>query len=343
MRAYKRLTRSERYYIYVWYYEQKITLRQIALRLHRTPKTVYDEVHNNRRRPDVPLDKFPYDPEYANWLAAQNRINRRYGKLQTSRGALKRVQKAIEEKHWSIPMIAHSMKNVPSTATLYHYLHIGVTALKSYQKRKYHLPPKSMRDIMRSNAESDFMKQHSIDVRPETIQKRRTFGHWEMDCIDSPQGTNASLLVFYERKSRYIEIMKVDNKRSTQMHDAIQHFLERHSKQVHSITTDRGHEFTNFDVMSLLIDHHIKIYFAHAYCPEEKGGIERINRDIRRFFPKGQSFTKVTLVALRAVQDIINHYPRAVLQWKTPQMCYHQFLNSQKFRQKATKQTPRLA
>ncbi|WP_259703729.1 helix-turn-helix domain-containing protein [Weissella paramesenteroides] len=158
MRTYKRLTRSERYYIYVWYYEQKITLRQIALRLHRTPKTVYDEVHNNRRRPDVPLDKFPYDPEYANWLAAQNRINRRYGKLQTSHGALNRVQKAIEEKHWSIPMIAHSMKNVPSTATLYRYLHIGVTALKSYQKRKYHLPPKSLRDVMRSNAESDFMK-----------------------------------------------------------------------------------------------------------------------------------------------------------------------------------------
>lgn len=72
MKTYKRLSLSERYYIYAWYYEQKISLRQIAIRLNRTPKTIYDEVHNNRRHANASLDKIPYDPEYANWLAAQN-------------------------------------------------------------------------------------------------------------------------------------------------------------------------------------------------------------------------------------------------------------------------------
>ena len=33
MRAYTRLTTQERYYIYLWYYEQKVSLRQIAIRL----------------------------------------------------------------------------------------------------------------------------------------------------------------------------------------------------------------------------------------------------------------------------------------------------------------------
>ena len=334
MKAYKRLSRSERYYIYVWYYEQKISLRQIAIRLNRTPKTIYDEVHNNRRRADVSLDKIPYDPEYANWLAAQNRINRNYGKLYASRGTLKRVQKAVEEKHWTIPMIAHSMKNVPSASTLYRYLKLGVPALINYSKRKYHLQPMSMREMMRSNAESDFMKAHAIDCRPAAINERHNFGHWEMDCIDSPKGVKASLLVFYERKSRYVEIMKLASKRASEMHDTIEQFLQRHPNQVRSVTTDRGHEFTNFDVMMLFDNWQVDVYFAHPYSPAEKGGVERINRDIRHFFPKGKSFTKITLVALRAVQEIINHYPKAVLNWKTPQQCYNQFLQSQKSRQK---------
>src|SRR5699024_6094532 len=343
MKSYKRLSRSERYYIYVWYYEQKISLRQIALRLHRTPKTIYDEVHHNRRRPDVSLDKIPYDPEYADWLAAQNRINRNYGKLHTSKGALKRVQKAVEEKHWTIPMIAHSMKNVPSATTLYRYLKKRVPALLNYKKRKYHLRPVSMREAMRSHHESDFMQAHSIDQRPQAINQRRNFGHWEMDCIDSPQGVKASLLVFYERKSRYMELMKLDSKRVSAMHDAIEQFLTRHPNQVQSVTTDRGHEFTNLDVMMLFEKWQVTVYFTHAYSPAEKGGIERINRDIRRFFPKGQSLTKTTLVALRAVQDIINHYPKAVLKWQTPQQCYGQFLQSQRARQKKRQHRSQLA
>ena len=334
MKSYKRLSRSERYYIYIWYYEQKISLRQIALRLHRTPKTIYDEVHHNRRRADVSLDKIPYDPEYADWLAAQNRINRNYGKLHASRGTLKRVQKAVEEKHWTIPMIAHRVKNAPSETTLYRYLKLGVPALLNYQKHKYHTRPVSMREIMRSHRESNFMKEHGIEQRPMAINQRRQFGHWEMDCIDSSKGVKASLLVFYERKSRYVEIMKLASKQVSAMHDAIEQFLKRHPNQVQSITTDRSHEFTNFDVMMLFDKWQVAVYFTHAYSPAEKGGIERINRDIRHFFPKGQSFTKITLVALRAVQDIINHYPKAVLGWKTPQTVYKQFLQSQKFRQK---------
>jgi len=87
----------------------------------------------------------------------------------------------------------------------------------------------------------------------------------------------------------------------------------------------------------------VAVYFTHAYSPAEKGGIERINRDIRRFFPKGKSLTKTTLVALKAVQDIINHYPKAVLNWQTPQQCYSQFLQSQRARQKKRRQTSQLA
>ena len=200
-----------------------------------------------------------------------------------------------------------------------------------------------MREIMRSNTENEFMKAHAISERPTAINERRNFGHWEMDCIDSSKGTKASLLIFYERKTRYVEIMKLASKHVSEMHAAIEYFLKRHPNQVHSVTTDRGHEFTNFDVMMLFDTWQVAVYFTHPYSPAEKGGIERVNRDIRHFFPKGQSFTKTTLVALKAVQDIVNHYPKAVLKWQTPQLCYNQFLQSQKSRQKKRLSKPHFA
>lgn len=73
MRPYTRLTLKERYYIYLWHSEQKLGYREIALRLGRAHMTIYNELKNNRRRPDLPLDKSPYDPEYADWAAAERR------------------------------------------------------------------------------------------------------------------------------------------------------------------------------------------------------------------------------------------------------------------------------
>lgn len=332
MRTYIRLTRQERYYIYLWYYKQKISLRQIAIRLNRTPKTVYDEVKNNRRRPDVSLEKFPYEPEYANWLAAQKRHDRKYGKIQTKSGTLNRVKRAIVEKHWTIPMIAHAMKNVPSAATLYRYLKRGVVQLQDYQKHKYHVKPIPLREVMKTNKESDFVHEHSIDQRPDAINHRHSFGHWEMDCIDSPVGVKAALLVFVERKTRYVELIKLSNKQGSQVGLAVKQFLDRHVDEVHSITTDRGHEFINFQVLSALDRQNVAVYFTHPYSPSEKGSIERTNRDIRRYFPKGHSFYKVTPAAIQHVQDVVNRYPREVLNWQSPLYTYRQVLAARKHR-----------
>ncbi|WP_092461169.1 IS30 family transposase [Weissella bombi] len=231
----------------------------------RTTKTIYDEVNHNRRRPDITLAKFPYEPEYANWLAAQKRKYRKLGKIQTKPGALKRIKTAIDDKKWTIPMIANKVAGAPSEPTLYRYLKKGIDELANYQKAKYHVKRPSLRAIMRSNHESDFMREHSIDQRPEYIIQRKKYDHWEMDCIDSIKGVKASILVFLERKTRYIELYKINSKNSPQIRLATEQFLERHVDEVKSITTDRGHAFTNFDVMSLISKHQVNMYFTHAY------------------------------------------------------------------------------
>lgn len=315
MRPYTRLTLKERYYIYIWYYEQKLSYREIARRLGRAHMTVYRELNYNRRRSDVSIDKIPYDPEYADWAAAERRSAKRRGLIQTDSATLARVRKAVEEKQWSIPMIAHGMKGTPCEATLYRYLKREIPALRSYVKQKRRTPKRPLSVVMKSNQESDYIKEHSIDKRPEAINRRLNYGHWEMDCIDSPKGVASSLLVLAERKTRYTEIIKINNKQSGQIIKALQQFIQRQKQHVISITTDRGHEFTNFDVAYFLKEQGIDVYYTHAYSPSEKGMIERINRDIRRYFPKKTSFASVTPAQIETAKDKINHYPRAVLRW----------------------------
>ena len=50
----------------------------------------------------------------------------------------------------------------------------------------------------------------------------------------------------------------------------------------------------------------------------EKGSVENHNRMIRRFFPKGTDFSKISKKRIAAVQDWMNNYPRRVLGWQTP-------------------------
>ena len=60
------------------------------------------------------------------------------------------------------------------------------------------------------------------------------------------------------------------------------------------------------------------VWYCHSYAAWEKGSVENHNRMIRRFFPKGTDFSKISKKRIAAVQDWMNNYPRKVLQWQTP-------------------------
>jgi len=60
------------------------------------------------------------------------------------------------------------------------------------------------------------------------------------------------------------------------------------------------------------------VYFAHPYSSWERGTNENTNGLIRRFFPKGTDFKKITEKQLKVVQNKLNNRPRKVLGYKTP-------------------------
>ncbi len=59
------------------------------------------------------------------------------------------------------------------------------------------------------------------------------------------------------------------------------------------------------------------------------GSNENANRLIRRWFPKGTDFSKVTAAQIAALQDWINNYPRTVLNWSTSNTVFELYMQQE--------------
>ena len=80
----------------------------------------------------------------------------------------------------------------------------------------------------------------SIDKRPSVINERKRFGDWEMDLVVGAQ-QSGYLITAVERKSGFLKMMKVSNKRTkTVIAGIIKLFADEDSKLLKSLTFDNG-------------------------------------------------------------------------------------------------------
>ena len=84
-----------------------------------------------------------------------------------------------------------------------------------------------------------------------------------------------------------------------------------------TITVDNGSEFADADGIERSARRkdakRTTVYYCHAYSSCERGTNENINRMIRRQFPKGTDFDKVTAAEVKRVETWLNDYPREIL------------------------------
>ena len=69
-------------------------------------------------------------------------------------------------------------------------------------------------------------------------------------------------------------------------------------------------------------------YYCHPYSSWERGSNENLNRMIRRQFPKGTNFAKVTSYTVRQVESWMNSFPRKILGYKTADMAFKECLSA---------------
>lgn len=219
-------------------------------------------------------------------------------------------------------------------ATLYKYIEDGnifpsITNKdlpeRGKRKRKY--------DHVREKKEPK--RGRSIETRPQEVASRQQPGHWEMDSVLGCKGSRARLLVLTERSTRREIILKVKDGTTAEVVRAIDRIERRigyaaFCKTFRSITCDNGSEFADWESIERSCTRQSKrtvVYFCHPYTACERGSNENLNRMIRRRFPKGTSFDKITPKEIKAVEDWMNYYPREILGFSTAHSAFSEAFN----------------
>lgn len=148
---------------------------------------------------------------------------------------------------------------------------------------------------------------------------------------DYEKKTKKTLLVLTERKSRR-EIIRPMRDQTARSVVRVLDSLEREyganfNKIFRTITVDNGSEFADCAGMEKSCrrkGNRTKIYYCHPYSSYERGSNENVNRMIRRWFPKGTDFRKVTAKAIQKVEDWINNYPREILGFRTAEAVFQE-------------------
>lgn len=68
------------------------------------------------------------------------------------------------------------------------------------------------------------------------------------------------------------------------------------------------------------------MYYCHPYTSCERGSNECANKMIRRKFPKGTDFNKVSRAEVKKAEEWMNNYPREILGWKTAEIVFAECL-----------------
>ena len=200
------------------------------------------------------------------------------------------------------------------TKTLYNYIDKGFLKVRNID-----LPLRvKLKTKIRRVRKNRRILGESIENRPQIINDRNEFGHWEIDTVEGKQGKGAVLLTLDERTTRKRIIVKISGRNMAAVTRGIgrikAEYGENFDKIFKSITSDNGSEFAQ---LSNTLPN-TKIYYAHPYSSYERGTNEKQNSLIRYFYPKGRSFDNVEEKTVKFIQEWINNLPRKFANYQTP-------------------------
>ena len=325
----KNLTYTQRLQIETLY-NAKHSAKEIAKAVGVSVRTIYYELKRGRYPHKSKVDTFWYGVKikYKQKYSAQI-AQEKYNFNCTAKGRPIKIGNDYEYVHYienrvasekitaiavwgQIKHLKLNFKTNISKTTFYRYIRLGIFNNVKMTKRK-----KRYEKVVMKRAP----KGTSREKRPKEINKRTTFGHWEMDCVCG--STKATILVLSERLTRKEILFKMENQTSASVVDCLnvleKQYGDNFKKIFKSITMDNGSEFSNCKGIeqSIFGGKRTDTYYCHPYCSSERGTNERLNREIRRLIPKGTSLSRYTQDDIKQVESWLNNYPRSVLDYAT--------------------------
>ena len=165
----------------------------------------------------------------------------------------------------------------------------------------------------------------SISQRPAEAADRAVPGHWEGDLLCGSKNSQIATLV--ERRSRFVMLVKMPDKNSVNVADALAQHVRRLPQELRrTLTWDRGIEMASHERFSLATQ--MQVYFCDPYSPWQRGSNENTNGLLRQYLPKGIDLSAYSQAQLNALARRLNQRPRKTLNYETPAERFHQSVAS---------------
>lgn len=215
------------------------------------------------------------------------------------------------------------------TKTLYNYVNSGeIKGLTRFDL------PRAVRWKTKKNYKEYTSKDSrgtSILERPENINSRAEFGHWEGDLVVGPRdGENGAYLTLIERQTRFYLMIPVKNKKSLTILTALKRYKRKNkafSRMFKSITFDNGVEFSRWKEMEFSLN--IKTYFGRPYHSCDRGSNENCNGMIRRYIKKGTNINTIDKKETRKINIEINEKRRKLFNYESASSVFFKQLSKE--------------
>jgi IS30 family transposase len=313
---YHQITPEERYTLAALRTQQPpLSQAEIARRMKRAPSTISRELRRNSAR---------YDGAYRPSKAQERTNGRRSRSRRWSKTTAKEwmLVEDLLEHGLSPEQISGRLRRERileiSHETIYKYVWADKDAGGSLhrllrQKTKKHRKRYATKE-RRGRVEG---KRH-ISERSLDANKRRQFGHWEIDTVHG--SGRDSVVTVVERKTGVVLIGKIPNLTAGALNarlvKLIRSFENEHGPAFRTLTADNGTEFHSFERVEQLTG--VRFYFATPYHSWERGTNENTNGLIRQYLPKRTSFGSVSQADCNAIARRLNTRPRKRYDFATP-------------------------
>ena len=292
------------------------------LGVHRS--TVYREVQRNSWKALVGQERY-----YTPMKACQKCLARRKRRIKLQFDTKLRLY--VEEKlklGWSPWQIEGRLKrenggrNLISHETIYRYIYSDYGIRNRFYKK---LRRKHFYRIKRGIRKARLPKDLMIDNRPDDINDRKTFGHWECDLMIFKNGIRGNLITLRERKTRFLIAIKNKDKTARGTAMTLINAVKDLKPQIHSVTFDQGGEFMKYNWIKECLE--TAIYFCKPASPHQKGGIENGNGVIRVELPREYDIGALRQSDLLGITNVINNRPLKCLSYQTPQEVFSAYIS----------------
>ena len=309
-KTYDQLDMDERYEIYRLHEAGK-SRREIGRLMDRDGSTISRELRRNQ------LPRGEYKPASADRIALSKR--RRLSKIER----LSPLRTYIGDRlamGWSPEQIAGRLRLEESEHR------VSVESIYRFIYRPRVKPEKLYRFLPRAKAtrgrryfkrrRQPIPGRRSIHERPQAVENRQEFGHWEGDLMQF-RTQRGNLLTLCERKTRFSIAAPLKTKTASETDATLQAILAAFPLEARrTISYDNGPEFALHRNLEAALG--TEAFFCDPHSPWQRGTIENTNGIFRRDMPRKTDITNYSAQDIADLAWAINSTPRKCLGFKTP-------------------------